>query len=75
MGTYNYTVIFEPLEDGGYDVIFPAIPEICTFGETLEDAKKMAEDALRCYLESASKEGAAIPVDREPTVERLEVVI
>jgi len=23
---YNFTVIFEPLEEGGYDVIVPAIP-------------------------------------------------
>ena len=30
MKVYNYTVIFEPEEEGGYDVIVPAIPEICT---------------------------------------------
>ena len=53
MKIYNYTVIFEPLEEGGYDVIVPAIPEICTFGETRVEARKMAEDAIRCYLESA----------------------
>ena len=53
MRIYNYTVIFEPLEEGVYDVIIPAIPEICTFGQTLSEARKMAEDAIRCYLESA----------------------
>ena len=53
MRIYNYTVIFRPLEEGGYDVIVPAIPEICTFGETRAEARKMAEDAIRCYLESA----------------------
>ena len=53
MKIYNYTVIFQPLDEGGYDVIVPAIPEICTFGETREEARKMAEDAIRCYLESA----------------------
>jgi len=31
---YNYTVYFEPLEKGGYQVIVPAIPEIWTFGDT-----------------------------------------
>jgi predicted RNase H-like HicB family nuclease len=51
MKIHNYTVIFEPLQEGGYDVIVPAIPEICTFGETREEARKMAEDAIRCYLE------------------------
>ena len=46
-------MIFEPVEEGGYDIMVPAIPEICTFGATIEEAREMAEDAIRCYLESA----------------------
>ena len=53
MKMYNYTVVFEPVDEGGYNVIVPAIPEICTFGDTLEEAKAMATDAIRCYIESA----------------------
>lgn len=60
---YRYTAYFEPLAEGGFNVAFPAIPEICTFGETLEEARAMAEDALRCYLESALKNGEALPED------------
>jgi len=70
---YNYTVIFEPLEEGGYDVIVPAIPEICTFGESLDEAREMAEDAIRCYLESALKRGEPISEDREPRFEKITV--
>jgi predicted RNase H-like HicB family nuclease len=69
---YQYTVLFEPQEDG-YNVIVPAIPEICTFGETLKEARKMAEDAIRCYLESAIRHGEPIPNDAEPRTERLAV--
>jgi len=58
---YSFTVIYEPLKEGGVNVIFPAIPEICTFGRTLKEARKMAKDALRCYLESALKSGEIIP--------------
>ena len=72
---YNYTVIFEPLEEGGYDVIVPVIPEICTFGDTLEEAKKMAEDAIMCYLESSLKRGDTIPEDRQPSIEKIAVGI
>ena len=75
MKAYHYTVIFEPLKEGGYDVIVPAIPEICTFGETLEEAKTMARDAIKCYLESALKEGELIPEDREPSLEKIAVSI
>ncbi len=73
MKVYNYTVIFEPVKDGGYDVVVPAIPEICTFGETREEARAMAEEAIKCYLESALKEGEPIPEDKEPSVERIVV--
>lgn len=79
MNVHNYTVFFEPLGEGGYNVVVPAIPEICTFGETLAEAKAMAEDAIRCYLESAMQLGEEIPadvvIDREPVKERLEVTL
>jgi antitoxin HicB len=63
---YRYTVFFEPLEEGGYNVVVPAVPEICTFGSTLKEARKMARDAIRCYLESALKTGEPIPDDIPP---------
>jgi antitoxin HicB len=52
---YNYTVLFEPLPEGGYQVIVPTLPEIVTHGRTLEEAREMAKDAIRCVLESAQK--------------------
>ncbi len=72
---YSYIVIFERMPAGGYNVVVPAIPEICTFGETREEARKMAEDAIRCYLESAMKTGEVIPSDIEPLTERLAVTL
>jgi antitoxin HicB len=72
---YQYTVFFEPLEEGGYNVIVPAIPEICTFGRTLAEARAMAKDAIRCYIESALKEGEPIPRDAEPAKERVTVSV
>lgn len=71
---YQYTVFFEP-QEGGFNVIVPAIPEICTFGETLEEAREMAKDAIRCYLESALKHGEPVPADVEPTREQLAVTV
>ena len=58
MAEYGYTTIFEPLPEGGFSVVIPAIPEICTFGESLADAREMARDAIRCYLESVIENGA-----------------
>jgi len=72
---YGYTVLFEPLPEGGYQVIVPAIPEIITYGRTMEEAREMAQDALRCFLESARKAGEPIPQDIEPATERIAVTL
>ncbi len=64
MTQYRYAVYFERVE-GGFNVGVPAIPEICTSGTTLEEAREMAQDAIRCYLESAGKAGEPIPRDPE----------
>lgn len=73
--SYNYTVYFEPLAEGGYNVRVPSIPEIATFGENLKEAWAMAMDAIRCYLESALQRGEEILQDVEPTTERLAVAV
>jgi predicted RNase H-like HicB family nuclease len=72
---YSYTVVFEKMPEGGYNVLVPAIPEICTFGETRQEARDMAEDAIRCFLESALRTGEQIPDDVEPATERLAVTL
>ena len=75
MKVYNYTVVFEPVDEGGYNVIVPAIPEICTFGDTLEEAKAMVEDAIKCYIESALIAKELIPEDREPSISQVAISI
>ena len=72
---YGYTVVYQRMPEGGYSVVVPAIPEICTFGETLPEARRMAKDALRCFLESALKTGESIPKDVEPVSERIAVYV
>ena len=70
---YSYTVLFEELAEGGYQVFVPAMPEICTYGRTLTEAREMAADAIRCVLMSARKLGEAVPEDIQPATERVAV--
>ena len=72
MKAYEYTVLYEPAPEGGYNVVVPAIPEICTFSETMDEAREMAADAIRCFLESARETGETIPEDVVPASERVE---
>ena len=59
-GSYHYTVYFEPQSDGSFAVVFPTFPEIVTFGRTLDKARAMAHEALRCHLEGLRKDGEPI---------------
>jgi antitoxin HicB len=73
---YGFTVIYEPLVEGGYGVVVPAIPEIVTFGPSLDEARAMAQDAIRCFIESALKTGEAIPADLPSvTTERVAITL
>jgi len=63
---HRFTVYFEPQLDGTYNVVFPGIPEIVTFGRSLDEARRMAADALRCHLEGLLKDGVALPQEKSP---------
>jgi antitoxin HicB len=62
---YRFTVLYEPAEEGGYVVTCPALPGLVTEGETLDEAREMARDAIRAYVESLKKDGLPIPVDKK----------
>ena len=67
---YRYTVVYGPAEEGGYVVTVPALPGFVTEGDTPTEARAMAEDAIRGYLESLRKHGEAIPIEQgEPITE------
>jgi antitoxin HicB len=61
---YSFTLLFEPAEEGGYVVTCPALPGLVTEGDTLEEARMIARDAIRGYLESPQKDGVPIPPDK-----------
>lgn len=63
MSERSYTVLFEPAEEGGYVVTCPALPGLVTEGDTLDEAREMARDAIRGYLESLQKDGQPLPED------------
>jgi len=60
---YNYTALFELAEEGGFIVTFPALPGVITEGDTLEEARAMAAEAVCGYLESLAKDGLPAPAE------------
>jgi len=74
-GTYTFTMLFEPAEEGGFVVTCPALPGLVTEGDTLEEARSMAEDALRLYLETLIEDGMPIPSDKIPIAQPIEIAV
>ncbi|MBI4262200.1 type II toxin-antitoxin system HicB family antitoxin [Candidatus Uhrbacteria bacterium] len=62
----SFTVLFQPAEEGGYNVFVPELPGCMTQGETLDEARHMAEDAIRSYCASLAKDDLPIPHTETP---------
>jgi len=75
MSEYSYTVLFEPAEEGGFVVTCPALPGLVTEGDTLEEARMMAKDAILGYLESLRKDNRPMPAERVPLLEEVHVLL
>ena len=64
----EYTVIFEPAQEGGYVASVPSLPGCVTQGETFEETTAMVKDAIRGYLEVLEGEGLVIPEEKPEVV-------
>ena len=56
MAEYGYTVIYEKLAEGGYQVLVPALPGLVTYGRALDKAREMARDAILCHIKGLLKD-------------------
>ncbi len=59
----TYKVLLKPEPEGGFTVNVPALPGCVTYGETLEEAKVNAQEAIELYVESLKEHGEDIPTD------------
>jgi antitoxin HicB len=79
MSEYGYRVIYEPLAEGGFQVIVPALPGIVTYGRTIEEAREMAQDAISCHIQGLLKDNEEIPEDPfsadNPIIEELKIAV
>ena len=64
--TRTYTFVFSPEPEGGYTVTCPALPGLVTYGETLEEARSMARDAMEGLIQVMLEQGEAIPEGETP---------
>lgn len=74
--TLEYPAIFEPAEEGGYNVSFPAFPGCVTFGRTFEESKEKASEVLELWLEELSSAGEEIIAFKSrPVIDEIKVSV
>ena len=61
---YVYVALFEPAEEGGFNVSVPDIPGCFTCGDTMAESISMVEDALSMMLVRYEDDGDVIPPAR-----------
>ncbi len=60
MKNYKFTVVFDKDEDGRILAICPSLQGCYTEGDTLEEAEKLIEDAMRLHIEDRIENGELI---------------
>ncbi len=72
----KYYAVFEPAQEGGYNVSFPDFPGCVTFGNTFEEAKEMACDALSLWIEELEANKIEVPkYDARPIIDEISVLV
>lgn len=62
MREYRYLIILHPdLEEGGYTVTVPSLPGVVTEGSSLEEAIRMAKEAIALHIEGLIAHGLPVP--------------
>lgn len=73
MKIFNYTVLFELEEDGGYSVLCPALPGCVSQGDSYEDALLNIKEAITGYVKSLLDDG--LPIPQEAKLEKVEITV
>lgn len=63
MRVLNYRIFLRKEPEGGYTVTVPSLPGCITYGETIEEAVRMAKEAIELYIETLVSHGEDIPIE------------
>jgi len=61
----TYKILMHKEPEGSYTVSVPALPGCMTYGDTVEHAIQMAQEAIELYIEELHERGEEIPDDSD----------
>jgi len=74
MRIFNYIIIFEKEDDGGYHVFCPTLKGCHSQGDTYDEALTNIQDAIKLYLESLIDHNEPIP-EEDIMIKSLKVAV
>ncbi len=69
----SFTAFFDKNRNGYFTVTVPSLPGLTTEGRNIQEAKEMAEDAVRCYIGGLVKDREEIPEETDTAQVRITV--
>jgi predicted RNase H-like HicB family nuclease len=57
----TYTIVVEPEETGGFYVVVPALPGCFTRGNTLDECRENAAEAIAVHIAGLEADGEDVP--------------
>lgn len=69
----NLNVVFRAEPEGGFTVLVPALPGCITYGKNIQEAQKMAEEAISLYLEDMAANGEKLPRNEQTYLSNIEI--
>ncbi|MEK7062907.1 MAG: type II toxin-antitoxin system HicB family antitoxin [Patescibacteria group bacterium] len=71
----SYNAIFTPNEQKGFNVSFPDFPGCVTFGNSFEEAKKYAREALELWIAELNQNRENIPRESDAFLGKINVKV
>lgn len=59
----SYKILLKREPEGGYTVTVPTLPGCITYGESIDEAIAMAEEAIELYIEELLSRNEQVPDD------------
>jgi len=69
----RYQIVLRPEPEGGFTVFVPSLPGCITWGKDIDEARRMAVDAIRGYIASLRRHGDPVPSDGEALLTTVQV--
>lgn len=71
----TFQVMFRPEPEGGFTVSVPSLPGCISYGETLDEAKSMIQEAATLYVEAVREKNGKIDDDSQTFESQLQIAL